>query len=116
MRFTGTTRLIDWAVGAFYYRGHGHVHTTLVSPWLGQQRYQNHQYEPESKAIYGNFVVKPIENLDITLGGRYSDDEKFVNYDNRLDSTPSGDILFQVTPADKRFDWKAGIDIISPRT
>ncbi len=55
------------------------MHTTLVSPWLGQQRYQNHQYEPESKAVYGNFVIKPIENLDITLGGRYSDDEKFVN-------------------------------------
>jgi iron complex outermembrane receptor protein len=110
LRFTGSIDLLDWVVGGFYYRGHGHVHTTLVSPWLGQQRYQNHQYEPESKAIYANVIVKPIQKLRITLGGRYSDDEKFVNYDNRLDSTPSGDILFQVTPQDKRFDWKAGLD------
>jgi iron complex outermembrane receptor protein len=111
-RFTGSVDLLDWAVGFFYYKGDGYVHTTLVSPWLGQQRYQNHKYQPESQAYYGNFVIKPTDRFHVTLGGRFSDDRKLVHYNNLLDGDTTGAsaIQFLVKPKDNRFDWKAGVD------
>ncbi|WP_160737556.1 TonB-dependent receptor domain-containing protein [Altericroceibacterium endophyticum] len=110
LRFTGSRDLIDWTMGAFYYTGDGYVRTTLSSPWNNLQRYQDHTYDPESKAVYANFVVRPIDRLSVTLGGRYSDDKKRVNYENLQDGNPAGDIVFQITPGDKRFDWKLGLD------
>ena len=110
IRLTGTSTRFDWTTGLFYYRGHGFVHTTLVSPYNGIQRYQNNIYEPDSKAVYANVTVRPLGRLSVTLGGRYSDDEKPVSYSNLLDASPAGDIVFTVNPADQRFDWKAGVD------
>ena len=109
VRLSGTSNWIDWVGGLFYYRGHGFVHTTLVSPYNNLQRYQNNLYEPDSKAAYVNVTVRPLPRLAVTLGGRYSDDEKPVRYSNLQDATPSGNIVFGVTPADSRFDWKAGV-------
>jgi iron complex outermembrane receptor protein len=110
IRLAGKRSWIDWVGGLFYYRGHGYVHTTLVSPYNNLQRYQNHDYEPESKAAYANVVIRPLDKVSIHLGGRYSDDKKPVAYSNLQDANPAGNIIFNVTPADSRFDWKAGID------
>jgi iron complex outermembrane recepter protein len=114
---TGEVRLsgksaswIDWVGGLFYYRGHGFVHATLVSPYLGLQRYQNNVYQPKSEAGYFNVNIRPVERLTLNLGGRYSHDVKPVSYSNLQDATPSGNIIFNVTPKDSRFDWKAGVN------
>lgn len=110
LRFSGSRSFVDWTIGAFYYTGDGYVRTTLSSPFNGLQRYQDHTYKPDSKAVFANFVVRPIDRLSLTLGGRYSDDKKAVDYENLQDGNPAGDIVFQVTPGDKRFDWKLGAD------
>jgi iron complex outermembrane receptor protein len=108
VRLSGKNSLYDWVAGAFYFKGDGFVHSFLVSPWNNLQRYQNNIYKPESKAVYGNFNIRPIAKLTLTGGLRYSDDEKVVNYSNLQDATPTGNIVFHVVPADKRWDWKAG--------
>ncbi len=120
LRLTGSTDLFDWVLGGFYYTADGYVRTTLVSPFSGAaglQRYQNHSYEPESKAAYANVVVRPVERFSVTLGGRYSDEKNVVHYSNLQDpvnladpAAGAGAIVFDVTPADKRFDWKLGLD------
>ncbi len=108
VRLSGTSRWVDWVGGLFYYRGNGFVHTTLVSPYNNLQRYQNNIYDPDSRAGYVNFTVRPLSRLGLTLGGRYSDDKKPVSYSNLQDANPAGNIIFGVTPRDSRFDWKAG--------
>ncbi|MEJ1962055.1 MAG: TonB-dependent receptor [Gammaproteobacteria bacterium] len=110
VRLSGTSKLIDWVGGIFYYRGHGFVHTALASPYNNLVRLQNNLYEPDSKAAFANATIRPFEKLSFTLGLRYSDDEKPVTYRNRQDASPAGDIVFDVTPQDKRTDWKAGIN------
>jgi iron complex outermembrane receptor protein len=110
IRLTGRGNLIDWTGGIFYYRGHGFVHTALASPYNNLQRLQNNLYEPESKAAYANLVIKPLDKLSFTLGGRYSDDTKPVTYQNRQEQVPTGDIVFNVEPKDSRFDWKLGAE------
>jgi iron complex outermembrane receptor protein len=112
VRLAGRSSWIDWVGGFFYYRGHGYVHTALVSPYNNLQRFQNNLYEPDSKAVYGNAAIRPpfLDKLTLHLGGRYSDDRKPVSYSNLSEGAPSGNIVFAVTPQDQRFDWKAGLD------
>lgn len=117
LRFTGTREHYDWTGGLFFYSGEGYVHTTLTSPWNNLQRYQNHDYDPDSQAAYLNVVLKPSDRLRLNLGGRYSDEEKSVRYDNRQDENPAGDIVFDLVLEDQRFDWKAGVDFdLAPGT
>ncbi len=110
VRLAGKTGPLDWVGGVFFYRGDGHVHTTLVSPYLGLQRYQNHSYSPKSNAAFVNLTWHPLERLGVTLGGRLSDDKNVVHYSNLQDEVPANNVIFDVTPKDNRFDWKAGID------
>jgi iron complex outermembrane receptor protein len=100
---------VDWVGGLFYFHGEGFNHALTVSPYNAVQRYQNTTYEPTSKAAYVNVTVHPLEKLGVTLGGRYSDDEKVVRFSNITD-TGANNIIFDVTPADSRVDWKLGAD------
>ena len=109
-RLTGKKDWIDWTAGLFYYRAHELVRQFTDFPYSNLQRYQNNRYEPESKSAYANVTIKPFNKLGIVLGGRYSDDKKSVSYDNRQDGNPSGDIVFDIGLASKRFDYKAGIN------
>ncbi|MEJ0098546.1 MAG: TonB-dependent receptor [Pseudomonadota bacterium] len=110
VRLAGKTGPVDWVGGVFFYRGDGHVHTTLVSPFLGLQRYQNHSYSPKSDAAFVNLTWHPLDRLGVTLGGRLSDDKNVVHYSNLQDEVPANNVIFDVTPKDNRFDWKAGLD------
>ncbi|WP_332805205.1 TonB-dependent receptor [Sphingomonas sp. RT2P30] len=115
LRLSGKSRLIDWVAGGFYFEGSGFTHAIIYSPQTGAYKIQNIIYKPVSKAVFANVTVKPLSGLDITLGGRYSDDSKPVDFSNVLDtnagtSSHVGDTIFQVNPNAKRFDWKAGAD------
>ena len=114
-RLSGQSSLLDWVAGAFYFKGDGFTRAIIYSPTTGSYRIQNILYRPESKAFFANATVKPIEGLNVTLGGRYSDDTKKVSFSNVLDvnvgtTTTTGDTVFAVSPSRTRFDWKLGLD------
>jgi iron complex outermembrane receptor protein len=114
--WTGEARLskkgswYNWVAGVFYYAGDGYVNAVVSSPYNNLLRVQSNRYTPDSKAAYANVNIEPTSKLTVNLGVRYSDDKKVVNYSNLQDATPSGNIIFNVTPADSRWDWKAGLN------
>jgi iron complex outermembrane receptor protein len=123
--FTGEARLsgnmdwFDWVVGAFYYSGHAFNGAQPMGTQAGTQRYQNTTYDPDAKAGYVNVNVRPLDGLTLTVGGRYSDDKKLVNFNNVLDGSLPGSTVFApneaqstrfiTTPSESRFDWKLGV-------
>ena len=114
LRLSGRSPLIDWVVGGFYFSGDGFTHAITYSPTSGFYKIQNIFYTPGSKAVYANATVKPLAGLEVTLGGRYSNDDKNVDYSNVLDTNlgvtnPVGDTVFKVHPEATRFDWKLGL-------
>jgi len=112
VRLSGTSDLIDWVVGAFYFDAFGEFHATNYSPVAASVKTLVTTYEPNSKAVYANATVRPFgERLGIVLGARYSKDHKFVDYSNLTDVPPhpnAGDTIFDVDPSQKKFNWKLG--------
>jgi len=111
-RLSGKSDFIDWVAGVFYFTAEGRQTGLFLSPSSGLSRFFNHNFDPTSKAVFGNATIRPFgEKLAITGGLRYSDDKKVVNYANKVDTTPNAaqDTVFDVTPAQKRVDWKAGL-------
>jgi iron complex outermembrane receptor protein len=104
----------------FYYNADGTQRFAGTSSYNNTLRYQSNHYTPDSKAAYINTTIRPFSALGITLGGRYSDDKKPVNFYSVLDGTTAassqftiaatGNTVFDVELAKKRFDWKAGLD------
>ncbi len=111
-RLSGHSELIDWVGGVFYFTAEGRQTGVFLSASGGLSRFFDHSFDPTSKAVFGNATVRPFgEKLAITGGLRYSDDKKVVNYANLVDTTPNRaqDTIFEVTPKQKRVDWKAGL-------
>jgi len=113
VRLSGSSKLVDWVVGGFYFDALGRNHASTISPRNSVQRTQNTTYEPTSKAVFANATIRPFGDwLGVVLGGRYSDDVKVVKFSNLVDTTPSSaDIVFNVKPKDSRFSWKAGLNV-----
>lgn len=114
LRVSGSSNLIDWVGGLFYFDATGEQHASLIQAALGGQRTIYTTFEPNSRAVFANATVRPFgDRLGIVLGARYADDEKHVNFSNVADfsaTNPATDIRFEVTPADTRFSWKAGLN------
>lgn len=120
VRLTGRMDWMDWVAGFFYYRGEAFNGAQPMGMQNGTQRYQNTTYKPDSKAGYVNLNIRPFDKLSLVLGGRYSDDKKSVDFNNVLDGTPRGSLVFvpneagstrfKTTPGESRFDWKAGVN------
>ena len=113
IRLSGQSDFIDWVGGAFYFAGDGFTQAVNNSPQSAFLKRQNIIYTPKSSAVFANATIKPLEGLGITLGGRYSHDEKNVDYSNVLDTNPTpgpGDTIFEIKPSTNRFDWKLGTD------
>jgi iron complex outermembrane receptor protein len=112
VRLSGTSDLVDWVVGAFYFDAFGYFHATNYSPVAASVKTLVTTYEPNSKAAFANATVRPFgERLGIVLGARYSKDHKFVDYSNLTDVPPHpnpGDTIFQVDPKQEVFSWKLG--------
>jgi iron complex outermembrane receptor protein len=114
-RLSGQSDFIDWVAGGFFFKGDGYTKAVTYSPQSAFLKYQNIVYDPKSAAVFANATVKPIDRVSVTLGGRYSDDRKGVDFSNVLDTNPTpnparGDTIFQIRPRAKRFDWKAGLN------
>ncbi|MCB5423803.1 TonB-dependent receptor [Altererythrobacter sp. CC-YST694] len=112
VRLSGTSDLIDWVVGGFYFDADGDQHASLIQASSGLQRALHTTYKPTSKAVFANATVRPFgERFGIVLGGRYSDDKMVVNFSNISDvswQTTASDIVFKVVPQSKKFSWKLG--------
>ncbi|WP_336978505.1 TonB-dependent receptor [Altererythrobacter fulvus] len=114
LRVSGTSDLIDWVVGGFYFDADGDQHASLIQASSGLQRALHTTYKPTSKAVFANATVRPFgERFGIVLGGRYSDDKMVVDFTNISDVswlTSASDIVFTVVPQSKKFSWKAGMN------
>jgi len=114
VRLAGRTGWADWVVGAFYFDAFGYFHATNYSVVGSAVRAVDTTYEPNSKALYANATLHPFDvPLSLVLGGRYSWDHKFVDYTNYNDVPPhpnSSDIIFQVEPRQRKFNWKVGLN------
>ena len=112
-RLSGQSSFIDWVAGAFYFKADGRQSGLFISPSGGQLRTIDSEFDPTSKAVFANVTVRPFgEKLGLNVGARYSDDKKVVNFSNLVDTTPSPaqDTVFSIIPAQKRVDWKAGVN------
>lgn len=116
-RLSGKSSLVDWVVGAFYFTADGVQHGTFISPQSAFQRLLDSEFNPTSKALFANATVRPFgDRLGFVGGLRYSDDKKVVHFYNVLDTSPSAsDTIFDITPKQKRVDWKAGINFQAAR-
>lgn len=112
MRLAGKSTLVDWVLGGFYFTAHGTQHAALIQSSIGAQRTIYTTYDPTSKAVFGNATIRPFgDRLAFVIGARYSDDRKAVNFTNLVDTSPSpADIRFRVTPQQRKFDWKGGVN------
>ena len=111
-RLSGTSPLLTWVAGAFYFKGDGRQKGLFISPSGTFQRSINSTFDPTSKAVFANATIRPFgERWGFNLGGRYSDDKKVVDFVNLVDTTPNpaSDTVFAITPAQTRVDWKAGV-------
>jgi iron complex outermembrane recepter protein len=117
LQFTGTAfDKLDWATGAFYFDSfslnRGHVNLQFFSPFPGAPPLDFDQNDPSTvkdKAVFLQGTYHISEQLGVTLGGRYTDEEKtytynhislpFINLNNAARSTSYS-----------RTDWKVGID------
>jgi len=114
VRLSGTSPLIDWVGGLFYFDAKGVQHANLQQGSFGGYRALFTTYEPTSKAIFANATVRPFgERLGFVLGARYADDKKVVNFSNVADFSATNDttdIRFTVVPKQEKFSWKAGVN------
>jgi len=121
LRLSGKRSWIDWVAGLFYYSADGVQRFSGSSPFNGTLRYLYSRYTPESRAAFANVTLRPFDDrLSFTLGGRYSDDKKPVEYRSVLDGTDANSTEFEISPTGQtifafdieaeRFDWKIGVD------
>lgn len=89
---------LSWLVGAYYYHDRsfrsdlfrlGRDSVVGLLPTLPVTR-ASADYTSESYAFFGQAVIKPVEGVEITLGGRYSHDTKSGNMrgTNTIPGTP----------------------------
>lgn len=103
-RLTYNSEFMDVTVGGFFYSGDSTTTSQVAIPFIPLQQNALIQFDATAKAVYGQGVFRPFgPRLGITLGGRYSDDEKIVDFNN-------GPIDTQVVVASDNFDWRAGLD------
>jgi iron complex outermembrane receptor protein len=110
VRLSGTSKLIDWVGGLFYFDATGKQHAALQQVSTGGQRALYTTYDPNSKAVFANATIRPFgDQWSFIVGGRYSKDEKVVNFSNLSDLSPSQtDIRFVVVPHQSKASWKLG--------
>jgi iron complex outermembrane receptor protein len=118
VQLTGTAfdGRLDWATGAFYFDSYslnrGHINLQFFAPFPGAPPLDFDQNDPSTvkdKAAFLQGTFHVTDKLGVTLGGRYTDEEKeytynhvslpFINLVNSNRSTSYG-----------HTDWKAGVD------
>ncbi len=63
----------------------------------------NNQTKSENKSVFAHTVTDLTDKLSMTLGARYSKDDKDELFDNTI-------VITSLGTSENRFDWKAGFD------
>lgn len=104
-RFNYTSEFMDLTVGGFYYSSEAQTTSNVSLVFLNFQQNAVIDFDSSSKAAFAQGVFRPFgPRLGVTLGARYSDDEKVVQFNN------GGGIDQQVVVASDNIDWRAGLD------
>ena len=85
MRIQGEGSKYHWVLGGYYFWRVDNVYTSLDffnNPALGVQIGSNYRSKSESSAVFFQGDYSPIDQVTITLGGRYGNDTK------RIDNMP----------------------------
>jgi iron complex outermembrane receptor protein len=92
VQLTGKYNRLDYVAGLYYFRetalesyhGDGSLSTTVLTPTTGRygaRGFLDFVNEAKSKAIYGQASYRPPvlgDKLEITVGGRYTEDDKHL--------------------------------------
>lgn len=102
---------ISWTAGAYYFMEANKVARTFtVFPGLfGPDTTQNARLETDSFAVYGEVNVEATEQLRLTAGVRYTDEEKTVELDS-FDPVPANNFSVADKLTEGRFTWKASAE------
>ncbi len=63
----------------------------------------NNQTKSENKSVFAHTVTDLTDKLSMTLGARYSEDDKDERFDNTI-------VITSLATSESRFDWRAGFD------
>ncbi len=103
-RFNYNSEFMDLTLGGFFYSSTGQTTSNVSIPFINLQQNAVIDFDSSAKAVFAQGVFRPFgPRLGVTLGARYSDDEKVVDFNN-------GPIDTQVVVASDNIDWRAGLD------
>jgi iron complex outermembrane receptor protein len=115
LRLSGQHDILDWTVGGFYYDAKGVLHNTIDSG--PTQFITDDPVNTTSKSVFAHVVLHPVENLNVTGGIRYTDDEKTYDFNRtNLQGGPANpaqaplNTLPLLVAKDDHVDYRIGID------
>jgi iron complex outermembrane recepter protein len=108
---TGTAGRLDWATGAFYYDAHdsNRGYNMLYTPFINAQDSFDRQ-DTKNWALFAQGTWHVTDPLSVTLGGRYTDDQKDATISRiEFNGTPDIDNQFVPTSATNT-DYTVSLD------
>lgn len=109
VRLNGDSGPVTWVLGAFYFHDDKDLGSFDPTPVYGFST--DATQKTESWAIFGQATWAVTDTLNLTAGGRYTDETKDLHYttDFGIDETRS--------QSDGQFTWRAGIEYqVMPET
>ena len=88
LRVSGSlTKLVDWAIGGYYYDALTKLNNYVSIPLVGFAFYGPDPVKDQDKSVFAHVVLHPTDKLSIEAGGRYSDVSKTYTFNRYLPNT-----------------------------
>ncbi|MDO3381598.1 TonB-dependent receptor [Gilvimarinus algae] len=114
-RISGATQSMDWVSGLYYFKDERDLitqaPTTSDAPTFGG--YWHNEYmdqDTESYAVFGQIGKHLTNTLKLTVGARYTWEEKQAELSNRGEPSYSGDQYFNDTIDEEGFSGRLGLN------
>lgn len=112
LQLVGSTDSLEYVVGLYYFEDDAKYSrkAVFVAPLSGAPT-QNYAISTEAVAVYGQATWQPSwlqERLSLTLGLRYTEEDKDIKWDYLGYSTPFGDVPRQTVANAESFDNVSG--------
>ena len=115
LRLSGTSDLLDWTIGGFYYDARGVLMNTIDSG--PTQFITDDPVDTRSSSVFAHAVLHIAEDLNLTGGIRYTDDRKTYDFNRfNLQGGPANpgqaplNGLPALTYSGDNIDYKIGLD------